>query len=86
MLLKITVLFPEPILINKQKLIKMTIELTQTEIQVIQIALMKYRIETADLILKKSKSNPVLDLITRVELDFLSKTEKTMREQIKEDY
>ena len=56
----------------------MTIELTQTEIQVIQIVLMKYRIETAENIMRKSRSNPVLDLITTVELDFLAKTEKTI--------
>lgn len=63
----------------------MTINLTQTDIQVIQIALMKYRMETADLIMNKRKSNPVLELITRVELDFLAQTEKTLYEQAKID-
>ena len=60
----------------------MTVELSQTEIQVIQISLMKYRIETAENIMKKSKSSPVLDLITNVELDFIAKTQNTIHESV----
>lgn len=51
-----------------------TIELTELEIEVIQCALCTYRIETMELSKNRKDNNPVVDMITRVELDFINKT------------
>lgn len=54
-----------------------TITLTNNEIEVLEVALMQYRMQTAEALKANGqKTSPMLEFITKIELSILAKIEE----------